>query len=123
MLQKFHDPMLAIADKLTSQNGSKSIGNTASLHDLLVGVDSNTDRIESNFGSMDFDLHTSRGISIEAAAGLTVERRCHHMAPRDDLVAHRKRKKGARTNANANAHAHARTRLLMRSALTLTPSR
>ena len=41
MLQKFHDPMLAIADKLTSQNGSKSIGNTASLHDLLVGVDSN----------------------------------------------------------------------------------
>ena len=52
-----------------------------------------TDRIESNFGGIDFLMHAFRGIAVEHAAGIVIENRAHHLSLRADLVARRKSKK------------------------------
>ena len=96
MLQKLHDPKLALADKLASQSGVNSIVGNEDAHRATLGVYDTTDRVETNFAGIDSNMHTFRGISVEAAAGLTLEARVHHAALREDHVKHRKSKKRAR---------------------------
>jgi len=104
MLQKLHDPKLALADKLASQGGINSIVNNEDAHRATLGVYDTTCRVETNFAGMDTNMHTFRGISVEAAAGLALEARVHHTALREDHVKHRKSKKRARPRLALDAH-------------------
>ena len=97
MLVKLEDPKLALAEKLSALDGASSWANCGSAHEATIGVHCTTDRVESNFGGIDFLMHVFRGIAVEHASGVVVENRSHHLAQRGDLVAHRKSKqqKGA----------------------------
>ena len=67
-LRKLHDHKLALADKLTSQEGAKSFGKSAQAHADSIGLDATNDRLaESVFGTYDYWLRRCPGISMEAA--------------------------------------------------------
>ena len=77
-LLKMHDPRLAIADKLTSQDGCNSIGKNAVAHAATAGAHTTNDTVESNFGCYDYVLRCFRGISVTAASGVAQQMRMHH---------------------------------------------
>ena len=70
-LRKLHDPKLALADKLTSQEGAKSFSKSAQAHTDTIGLDATNDRLaESVFGVYDYVLRRCPGISMEAASAV-----------------------------------------------------
>ena len=91
-LAKMRDPKIAIADWLTSQEGSKSIGKNAAAHAATVGAHTTNCRVESNFGSFDHVLRTFESICIENASGIAQQMRMHHFDSRTDHVVHDRRK-------------------------------
>lgn len=91
-LRKLHDPKLALRDKLTSQNGASSYGNSSQAHADLHGVHATNDALaESVFGTYDMILRRCPGISMEAASGVAQAVRSM-MLSHGDGVAHRKAK-------------------------------
>ena len=87
-LAKMRDPKIAIADWLTSQDGSKSLGKNAAAHAATVGAHTTNCRVESNFGSFDHVLRTFESICIENASGIAQQMRMHHFDSRTDHVVH-----------------------------------
>lgn len=70
-LRKMHDPKLAIANKLTSQNGAMSFDQAWQAHQDTTGLDATNDRLaESVFGRYDYQLKRNPNISMEAASAL-----------------------------------------------------
>eukprot|EP00966_Prymnesium_polylepis_P134523 3109074-Prymnesium_polylepis.2 len=95
-LAKMRDPKITIADWLTSQDGSKSLGKNAAAHTATVGAHPNNDRVETNFGGFDHVLRTFESICIDNASGIAQQMRMHHFDSRTDHVVHDRRKaKGA----------------------------
>ena len=92
MLVALRDPKRALADKLSSLNGANSWALSQEAHAATIGVHGTTDRIESNFGVTDALMHKFRGQLIEHVSGAVLEARAHHLAPKMDLVKHRKSK-------------------------------
>ena len=43
-LRKLHDPKLALADKLTSQDGANCVGKSEQMHTDTIGVHTTNDR-------------------------------------------------------------------------------
>lgn len=85
-----HDPRLALADKLTSQDGANSIGKQAMGHADTIGCHASNDSLaESVFGTFDYVLRRFGGISQEAASGVAQAVRSKVLAF-GDRVAHRK---------------------------------
>ena len=75
-LRKMHDPKLAIAKHLTSQDGVASFDNSAQAHTDLIGLDATNDRLaESVFGIYDYVLKRNPNISMEAASALAMAMR------------------------------------------------
>lgn len=67
-----HDPKLAIADQLTSQNGVFAFGNQAQGHQDTIGCHASNDHLaESVFGTFDDVLRRFGGISQEAASAVS----------------------------------------------------
>lgn len=94
-LRKMHDPRLALADKLTSQDGANSIGNRTDGHVSTIGCHASNDSLaESVFGTFDFVLRRFAGISPEAASGVAQAVRSKILSF-GDKVAHRKAHKKA----------------------------
>ena len=91
-LRKMHDPKLAIADWLTSQDGSKCIGKNADAHAATAGAHTTNCRVESNFGGFDKVLRTFESICVENASGIAQQMRMHHFDSRTDHVVHDRRK-------------------------------
>ena len=90
------DPKIAIADWLTSQDGSKSLGKNAEAHAATVGAHTTNDRVETNFSGFDNVLRTFESICIENASGIAQQMRMHHLDSRTDHVVHdRRHAKGA----------------------------
>ena len=78
-LLKFHDPKLALADTLTSQDGVNSIGKNAEAHAATVGAHTTNDTVESNFGCYDHVLRTFGVLtSVQAISGVAQQMRMHH---------------------------------------------
>ena len=70
-LRKLHDPKLALADKLASQDGANSFAKSATAHADTIGLDATNDRLaESVFGTYDYVLRRNPGISMEAASAV-----------------------------------------------------
>ena len=92
-LAKMRDPRIAIADWLTSQDGSKSIGKNAAAHAATVGAHVTNCRVESNFGGFDNVLRTFEGICIENASGIAQQMRMHHFDSRTDHCIHNRKVK------------------------------
>ena len=70
-LRKMHDPKLAIANKLTSQDGAMSFAKAQQAHLDTIGFDATNDRLaESVFGRYDYQLRRNPNISMEAASAL-----------------------------------------------------
>lgn len=89
-LRKMYDPKLALLDKLSSQNGANSIGNSAQSHADTVGLHSTNDELaESVFGTFDMVLRRFQGISMEAASGVSQAIRSKLLS-HGDCVARRK---------------------------------
>jgi hypothetical protein len=81
-LRKLHDPKLALADKLTSQEGAKSFSKSARAHTDTIGLDATNDRLaESVFGVYDYVLRRCPGISMEAASAVAQAIRSKSFAP------------------------------------------
>ena len=87
-LEKMRNPKLAIADWLTSQDGSKSFGKNADAHAATMGAHVTNCRVESNFGGFDNVLRTFESICIENASGIAQQMRMHHFDSRTDHVIH-----------------------------------
>jgi hypothetical protein len=76
-LEKLHDPRLALANKLTSQDGDYSIGKNADAHERTKGVHTTNDSVENKFATGDFVMRTFRGISVCNASGIVEQRNAH----------------------------------------------
>ena len=90
-LKKMRDPRIAIADWLTRQDGSKSLGKNAAAHAATVGAHTTNCRVESNFGGFDNVLRTFESICIENASGIAQQMRMHHFDSRTDHMVHDRR--------------------------------
>lgn len=89
-LRKMHDPKLALLDKLSSHNGSKSVGNSTTAHEDTMGVHATNDVLaESVFGTYDMLLRRCPGVSMEAASGVAQAVRST-MLSLGDHIDHRK---------------------------------
>jgi hypothetical protein len=88
-----HDPKLALADKLTSQDGANSIGKQAQGHADTIGCNASNDSLaEAVFGTFDYVLRRFSGISQEAASAIAQAVRSKVLS-HGDHVAHRKESK------------------------------
>ena len=77
-LLKLHDPKLALADKLSSQDGCNSLGKNAEAHEATKGAHVSNCTVESNFGCYDYVLRCFRSIGVDAAAAVAQQMRMHH---------------------------------------------
>ena len=77
-LLKLHDPRLALADKLTSQEGANSLGKNAEAHEVTKGAHVSNCTVESNFACYDHVLRCFRSIGVDAAAAVAQQMRMHH---------------------------------------------
>ena len=77
-LLKLHDPKLALADKLTSQDGCNSLGLNAEAHEATRGAHVSNCTVESNFGCYDYVLRVFRSISVDAASAVAQQMCMHH---------------------------------------------
>ena len=81
-LMKMHDKKIAIADKLTSQDGANCVGKLAQAHEDLQGCYATNDELaESGFGQFTYTLVRAPGISREAASGQAQVRTPRARAP------------------------------------------
>jgi hypothetical protein len=73
-LAKMHDPKLALASKLTSQNGVDSIGRATVMDKETAGMDATNDGLaESVFGAYKYCRRRNPGIGQRRASGLAQE--------------------------------------------------
>ena len=73
-LEKMKDPKLAIADKLTSQDGKNAFDKNADGHERTRGITGCNDAVESKFAAADYVMRTYRGISVLNASGIVQQR-------------------------------------------------
>ena len=63
-LEKMHDPKLALADKLSSQDGANAYSSNADAHERLKGVHGTNDGSENKFAIADYVMRTFRHMSV-----------------------------------------------------------
>lgn len=91
-LRKMHDPKLALADKLTSQDGANAIGKmTAVIADTVHMHATNDELCESVYGAFKYCRRKFTGISVRRASGLAQAMRSGHLS-HGDAVRHRTRR-------------------------------
>eukprot|EP00966_Prymnesium_polylepis_P136876 3162791-Prymnesium_polylepis.1 len=73
-LEKLYDKKIALADKLTSQDGINSFGRNADAHARTQKAHMTNDSAENKFGIADHVMRTHRHISIINAAGIVQQR-------------------------------------------------
>lgn len=73
-LEKLYDPKIALADKLSSQDGVNSFGRNMEAHARLEGVHVNNDPSENKFAIADHVARTHRGISVLNLSGIVQQR-------------------------------------------------
>ena len=96
-LRKLHDPKLALAAKLTSQDGDDCVGKTAQAHaDLRDTVATNDTLAEGTFGLYKSVRRSCPGLGMQKAAAISQTLISKHLGGAD-AVRHRIRKVG--TNA------------------------
>ena len=97
-LEKLKDPKLALADKLTSQDGANSFGKNADAHARTRGVHATNDAVENKFATADYVMRTYRGVSVLNTSGIVQQRSAHDFdRPLKVLSDRRKRKRGGET--------------------------
>lgn len=89
-LEKMYDSKLAIADKLTSQDGENCIQKQAAADAALRGVNATNDATaESVYGAWKFERRRNPGISVRRSSGLAQARISKSLA-QSDAVEHRR---------------------------------
>lgn len=74
-LEKMYDPKLAIADKLTSQDGQNSFGKLGKVDEDLRGCNATNDATaEAVFGAWKLERRRNPGISVRRSSGLAQAR-------------------------------------------------
>merc|ERR1711965_600157 len=99
-----HDPKVALADKLTSQNGVNSFGRRQDAHERTQRCHGTNDDVENKFAIADFVSRTYRNIAVHNQAGI-IEQRGTHDFDRPLNVLSDKRKRKATPEAEAEAEA------------------
>ena len=74
-LVAMHDPRRAIADKLTSQDGTNAVGKLSAIAEHSVGAHPMNDHVESNFGCYDSVAHMFRYATVENLSGVAQQMR------------------------------------------------
>lgn len=105
-LRKMHDPRLALSDKLTSQNGTNAVDDSAQAHKDMIGCHATNDALaESVFGTFDMILHRCPGISQEAASGVSQAIRSMALS-HGDTCSHRKGSKASKESEKLMEKGH-----------------
>lgn len=91
-LEKMYDKRIAIADKLTSQDGAKSFAKQAQAHADLSGCNATNDpTAEAVFGAWKMERRRNPGISVRRSSGLAQARISKALACADAVVHRRSR--------------------------------
>ena len=101
-LEKLHDKRLALANKLTSQDGDYAMSTNADGHRRTTGCNTTNCTVENKFATGDFVMRTFRGISVVNASGIVEQRNAHDFDRAVLIVSdRRKRKKDAAPERSA----------------------
>lgn len=92
-LAKMHDKKIAIADKLTSQDGKNAFARNQELHARVQGVDAANDAVENKFSIADQVMRAHRHISTLHASGLVQQRTAHDFDRPLTVVSDRRKRK------------------------------
>ena len=76
-LEKMHDPRLALADKLASQNGINAYAINKDAHERTKKVHGTNDAVENKFAIADYVMRTYRKISVFNTGGIIIQRGAH----------------------------------------------
>ena len=94
-LEKLHDKRLALADKLSSQDGENAYSSNADAHARTLGVHGTNDSVENKFGSADYAMRTYRNISVLNTSGIVQQRTAHDFDRPLNVVSDRRKRKVA----------------------------
>ena len=92
-LEKMHDPRLALADKLTSQEGANAFSTNQDAHERLKGVHGTNDGSENKFAIADYVMRTFRKMSVFNVAGVVTQRGAHDYDRPVKVVSDRRKRK------------------------------
>jgi hypothetical protein len=92
-LEKMHDKRLALADKLSSQDGENAYSSNADAHARTLGVHGTNDGVENKFASADYTMRTYRGISVLNTSGIVQQRTAHDFDRPLNVVSDRRKRK------------------------------
>ena len=92
-LEKMHDKKIALADKLTSQDGVNSFGRNHDAHERTIGAHGTNDGSENKFAIADWVMRTFRGISVLNASGIVQQRSSHDFERAVKIVSDRRKRK------------------------------
>ena len=92
-LEKMHDKRLALANKLTSQDGDYAMSKNADGHRRTMGCNTTNDSVENKFATGDFVMRTFRKISVANASGIVEQRNAHDFDRAVTIVSDRRKRK------------------------------
>ena len=98
-LEKLHDKRLALANKLSSQEGDYAFGANADGHRRTMGCNTTNDAVENKFATGDFVMRTFRGISVLNASGIVEQRNAHDFDRAVLIMSDRRKRKVEREKA------------------------
>ena len=92
-LEKLHDPRLALANKLSSQDGDYAMSKNADGHRRTMGCNTTNDSVENKFATADYTMRTFRGISVPNVSGIVEQRNAHDYDHPVLIVSDRRKRK------------------------------
>ncbi|KAL1520481.1 hypothetical protein AB1Y20_022061 [Prymnesium parvum] len=92
-LEKLHDKKVALADKLTSQDGANSFDKNQDAHERTKRAHVTNDAVENKFATGDYFMRAYRHTSIHNVSGLVQQRTAHDLDRPLRIVSDRRKRK------------------------------
>ena len=102
-LEKMHCKKIALADKLSSQNGINSFAANADGHARTMDADGMNDAVENKFAIADYVMRAFRNISVFNASGAVQQRTAHDFDHPLIIVSDRRKRKAGNEEPAADA--------------------
>ena len=92
-LKKMHDPKLALADKLESQDGVNAWSKNEDAHRRTIDAHVTNDAVENKFAIADYIMRFYRNMSVFNVSGVVQQRAAHDYDRPLDVVSDRRKRK------------------------------
>lgn len=92
-LKKMHDPKLALADKLESQDGVNAWSKNEDAHRRTIDAHATNDAVENKFAIADYIMRFYRNMSVFNVSGVVQQRAAHDYDRPLDVVSDRRKRK------------------------------